>query len=326
MASIRKRNQRWQVQVRRKGHSYLSKTFDLKRDAETWARETERALERGNQAQALILARETSFDTLLKRYGEEISPAKRGAAVERYRIRALRRQSIAEVTLANLRPADFARYRDERLARVQAATVLRELSLAQRVLEVAIKEWGYSLPENPAKLIAKPKAPPPRERRLYPAEEALLLKAARRSKNPQIYPAIVLALETAMRRGELLSLKWRDVDLERRLLTLHTTKTGRPRTIPLSQRATDQIRALQGRDPERILPGSANALRLAWQRLTKRNDIEDLTFHDLRHEAVSRLFEKGLSIPEVALISGHRDPRMLFHYTHLKASDLVHKL
>jgi len=326
MASIRKRGERWQVQVRRKGHSPLNRTFDLKRDAQTWARETERALERGTQAQALIDAREISFDALLKRYGEQVTPSKRGADVERYRIKSLRAHGIAQITLANLRPADFARYRDERLTRVQAGTVLRELSLAQRVLEVASLEWGLFLPENPAKRISKPKAPPPRERRLYPAEEALLMKAARRSKSPLLYPAIVLALETAMRRGELLSLKWCNLDLEQRLATLEETKTGRPRSIPLTERATALLRSLEGHDPERVLPGSANALRLAWQRLTKGSGIENLTFHDLRHEAVSRLFEKGLSIPEVALISGHQDPRMLFRYTHLKASDLVQKL
>jgi integrase len=326
MASIRKRKERWQVQVRRKGHAPLSKTFGLKRDAEAWAREAERALERGRHAQALIEAKEMTFDALLKRYQKEITPRKRGASVEQYRIRALRRHSIAQLSLANLRSADFARYRDQRLSEVQADTVIRELSLAQRVLEVARTDWGLFLPDNPAKLISKPKAPPPRERRLYPAEEALLLKAAQRSKSPLLYPAIVLALETGMRRGELLSLKWCDVDLEQRLATLQITKTGRPRTIPLTQRATAMISSLKGRDPDRVLPATPNALRLAWQRLTKRSEIENLTFHDLRHEAVSRLFEKGLSIPEVALISGHQDPRMLFRYTHLNPRDLVEKL
>ena len=129
-----------------------------------------------------------------------------------------------------------------------------------------------------------------------------------------------------MRRGEILSLRWCDVDLEQRLLTLRETKTGRPRTLPLTGRAAAMLRAQEGRHPEKVFPDSANALRLAWQRLIKRSKIKGLTFHDLRHEAVSRLFEKGLSMPEVALISGHRDPRMLFRYTHLKASDLVKKL
>ena len=129
-----------------------------------------------------------------------------------------------------------------------------------------------------------------------------------------------------MRRGELVNILWEDIDFARRTLHIPHTKNGHPRTIPLSPRAIDILRQLHGSNEARVFPMSPNAVRLAWQRLTKRAGIEDLHFHDLRHEAISRFFEMGLSVPEVALISGHRDYRMLFRYTHLRAEDVAAKL
>ena len=137
-------------------------------------------------------------------------------------------------------------------------------------------------------------------------------------------PAVELALETAMRRGELLNARYEY--LQNGLLSIPITKTGVPRTIPLTPRALTVIRALPRSISGYFLPTSANALRLSWERAKRRAMLEDLHFHDLRHEAISRFFEMGLSIPEVALISGHKDYRMLARYTHLRAEDLVGRL
>jgi integrase len=128
-----------------------------------------------------------------------------------------------------------------------------------------------------------------------------------------------------MRRGELLNIYSQDVDLEARTLHIPITKNGHPRTIPLTKTACSVLGPYMS-DNDRIFPPSANAFRLAWERLKRRIEIEDLRFHDLRHEAISRFFEMGLSVPEVALISGHRDYRMLFRYTHLRAEDVVLKM
>ncbi len=130
---------------------------------------------------------------------------------------------------------------------------------------------------------------------------------------------------TGMRRGELLRAQWADIDPQKRILHVPMTKNGHPRTIPLSSAALKIIDALP-RNNDRLFALSANAVRLAWGRLAKRAGVVDLHFHDLRHEAISRFFEKGLSVPEVALISGHRDVRMLFRYTHLKPEDVAAKL
>ncbi len=136
------------------------------------------------------------------------------------------------------------------------------------------------------------------------------------------------AIETGMRRGELVNARWQFVDWARRTLHIPETKNGHPRTIPLSGEAIRILRGILdgGHDSVRIFPLSANAVRLAWGRLIKRARITNLRLHDLRHEAVSRFFEKGLSVPEVALISGHRDYRMLARYTHLRPEDVAKKL
>ena len=127
-----------------------------------------------------------------------------------------------------------------------------------------------------------------------------------------------------MRRGEILNARY--VHLSDNLLLIPKTKTGMKRTIPLTPKAQAVIAALPRSICGRIIPITPNALRLAWDRNKKRAGIDDLHFHDLRHEAISRFFEMGLSIPEVALISGHKDTRMLMRYTHLRAEDLVKRL
>ena len=129
-----------------------------------------------------------------------------------------------------------------------------------------------------------------------------------------------------MRRGELLSARWQHFDLEKRTLLIPMTKNGHPRKVPLDAAALAAIERLPRSDDGRLLPLSDEAVKLAWKRLIKRARIVDFHFHDLRHEAISRFFERGLTVPEVALISGHRDVRMLFRYTHLKAEDVAARL
>jgi integrase len=132
-----------------------------------------------------------------------------------------------------------------------------------------------------------------------------------------------------MRRGEILNMRWRDLSVETRTLHIPVTKNGRARTVPLSSGALEILRTLRntrGPESEGILPITQDAAKMGWKRLVKRAGLLDLRFHDLRHEAISRFFEKGLSVPEVALISGHRDPRMLFRYTHPRPEDVAAKL
>src|SRR6516164_7441564 len=165
----------------------------------------------------------------------------------------------------------------------------------------------------------------PRQRRTYPGELEKLLKACEASRCRWLPAVIQLAVETGMRRSELLAMRWDDVDLEARTVVLRNTKNGFQRTVPLSTRALNVIKDTPRCGPT-VFAISANALRLAWERLRRRAGVLGLRFHDLRHEAVSRFFERGLNIPEVAMISGHRDPRMLFRYTHPKPEEVAAKL
>ena len=172
-----------------------------------------------------------------------------------------------------------------------------------------------------------PPSPPARNRRLESGEFERLKEAAKQTKNPHIWPIIVFAIETGMRRGEILGLRWEHVDLDRRIAYLPLTKNGSSREVPLSTKAAQVLaRQRQHNDTTSPFPVTPNGFRLAWDRLRSRAGLVDLRFHDLRHEAISRFFELGLNIPEVAVISGHKDPRMLFRYTHLRAEELVGRL
>ncbi len=165
--------------------------------------------------------------------------------------------------------------------------------------------------------VPKPKPNPSRERRLSDNELKYILNE--NFKNPHMKNIINLAIETGMRRGEILSIKTQN--LMENYIWLPDSKNGNPRKIPLSNRAKIILK-------ESVLPFpiSANAVRLCWSRMIKRSGIQDLHFHDLRHEAISRFFEKGLSIPEVSLISGHKDVRQLMRYTHIKPENVARKI
>ena len=189
-------------------------------------------------------------------------------------------------------------------------------------------EWGYYLPANPFKLISHPNVARGRERRLTGEEERKLLEACNRSGSPMLTGIVQLAVETAMRLGELLSLTWANIDLGKRVARLQDTKNGESRTVPLSTAAVKAISAL----PRHISSPffwcwtRPDSFENTWRRAVGKAGISDLRFHDLRHEAVSRLFERDLNVMEVAAISGHRTLQMLKRYTHLKAEDLAQKL
>jgi len=231
------------------------------------------------------------------------------------------RVPLARRFVASIRGMDIARFRDERLRKVTPSTVKRDLVLLGHVFEVARKEWGIHF-HNPVRDIKLP-----RDRRLQAGEETRLLEACREAHNPWLLPVVQLALETAMRQGELIRLRWEHIDLNRRTAHLPDTKNGESRTVPLSTTAVRVLRTLPRSLHGQTFPGvTTEAIKRAYIRAVRRAGIENLRFHDLRHEATTRLFEKGLNIMEVASITGHKDLRMLRRYTHLKAEDLARKL
>jgi integrase len=328
MATIRKKRGKWHVQIRRKGSPQLSRTFLRKIDGVQWANEFEARVERKDLPTISEQLDGLKVSDLIIRYCDTVLLSYRGYKNQKYVLDAFLRTEVARRKLSEVNASHFAAYRDERLKAVKPATVNRELSLLQRIFEVARREWAIALPNNPIKSLTKPKEDPPRERRLEPGEWEALMEACEICKNPWFKPALCFALETGMRRGEVLNAKWQDYSETAHTLYIPTTKNGHARTIPLSPRAIKILENLPSDrdDNQLIFPLSAEAVKLAWKRLTIRAGIKDLRFHDLRHEAVSRFFELGLSVPEVALISGHRDPRMLFRYTHLRAEEVAVKL
>lgn len=334
MATLRNRNGKWQVQVRRYGHAPRSKSFLSKSDAQKWARRVETQLDAAVTPCDPRTLERTTVREILLRYRDAVTVDKRGEASERKRIDLFLRQPWAQLPLIRVTPQVFSRFRDQRLTAVRPSTVIRDLGLLRAIFEIARQEWDFPFPENPLANVKKPRAPNARDRRLQNGELSLLLSASDDSRVEWLRPGILFAVETGVRRGELLSIRWRDVCFDTSTLLITETKNGHARRIPLSAAAQRILRSRHsddGKPGDHIFPVSANAFRLSWERCRRRvaktyPAIADLRFHDLRHEAVSRFFEMGLSVPEVALISGHRDPRMLFRYTHLRAEDLVSKI
>jgi integrase len=318
----------WQAIVRRRGIKPVVRTFTTKTDAKRWASVLESEIARG-----VFLDRSegerTTMAELIERYLSEVTPNKKSASREVLRLNALKRH-FGRFSLASLRSSHIAEYRDARLASgLAGATVVKELNSLSHLFDVAIKDWGIALPANPAKLVRRPQVARGRDRRLLPGEETRLFEACTRSRACMLAPAVRFAMETGMRMGEILSLTWRNVDLTQRIATLPDTKTGDARQVPLSTTAVSAISSLA----RHISDGRvfwtwqrADSLENAWRRAVKSAGIEDLRFHDLRHEAVSRLFELGLNPMEVAAISGHKTLQMLKRYTHLRAADLVLKI
>lgn len=325
MATIRKRGSSWHVQIRRQGYPPLTKSFSSRTDAAVWARDTERAIDRAELPVGHRELKSVTVHNLLMRYELEVTAKKRGADRERFKIRVIGAHSIAKVSLDKVTGAMVARYRDDRLKVVTSGTVRRELAILQHCFEVARREWDLPISLNPVRQITLPEPSRSRQRRLAPEEIERFWAAVDRARAWYVKPLIVLAVETGMRRGELLAIRWADVDTTARTITILITKNGHPRVIPLTPKA---VRILNGLPcgHERVFPVQAMAVRQAWDRLIQRSGLADFRFHDLRHEAVSRFFEAGLNVPEVALISGHRDPRMLFRYTHPRAELVAEKL
>ncbi len=324
MATIVHRgNHQWQARVRRKGYPPVMKTFETKAEAKRWARLVESEMDHGAYV-SREEAENTTFAEALERYANEITPRKKGARQERDRIEFLKKHDLARRSLASIRGADIAAYRDERLeAGKSPITVNNELIVISHLFNTARREWGMESLPNPVSNVRKPKLPPGRDRRLAGNEEQRLLEHA----EYPMHELIVLALETGMRQGELMALTWPSVDLKRRIVTLADSKSGEGRAVPLSKRAVKTIKSLPRRLDGRLFPETgASSVSHKFRALCDAAGIEGLRFHDLRHEATSRLFELGLNPMEVAAITGHKTLVMLKRYTHLRAEDLAQKL
>ena len=323
VATFRKRNNKWQVIVRHHSIGTKAQSFHCKSQARRWAYVLETALEAGHYGS--LCPSKITLSDLLNKYLSEVTPKKRGREPETRRIKRLLKDSVSLYTLDDLTSYRLAEFRDRRLLDGVRACQY-DLVIIRHCINLAINEWGLMLDKNPADNLKKPSSNPARERRLSGDELLALIKASSHTRNPHIIPIILFALETGMRRGEILSLEWQNIDFEKRIAFLPLTKNGACREVPLSSKAANILEEQRINKYPVPFPTNDNAFRLAWDKLKKRAAITDLKFHDLRHEAISRFFEAGLSLVEVATISGHKDPKMLFRYTHLKAENIAKKL
>lgn len=339
----------WKAIVRKTGWPATIKTFRLKRDAEDWARRIEDEMVRGVFIQRAPSER-LSLASALDRYLAEVTPTKRPSTQtgERKRAKILRKH-LGQYSLAALTPELIAKFRDARLSGEPDSqgvivprsnnTVRLELALLGHLFTVALKEWGIGIPFNPVLNIRRPAPSKGRDRRLSKDEEQRLMEVVANHSNPMLFWIVTIALDTGMRSSEITTLQIDQVDLARRVVRLRDTKNMSSRTVPLSTSATAAFCAAienptrpkdtnliffgePGRDGKRR-PYQFNPV---WTRAKAIAGVSDFRFHDLRHEAISRLVEAGLTDQEVASISGHKSMQMLKRYTHLRAEDLVTKL
>ena len=313
----------WRAKIRRKGYPALSATFDTKAEAQRWAAEIE-----GDMSRARFVdmreAERTTLTEALDRYAREISVGKKGAKQELTRINKWKKHAMADKGLAVLKSSDFALYRDNELkAGRSVSTVKLDLAIISHLYTVAIKDWSIEGLSNPIFKLRMPKGAKERDRR--PASFELTDVIEKAGEIHAEMPAIIkIAVETAMRRSELLGLRRENV--KDKHVVLEDTKNGTRRMVPLSSKARAALDSLPYRLDGSVFSLAPHSVSLYFNRACKAAKVKDLHFHDLRHEGTSRLFEKGLSIMEVASITGHKTMSMLKRYTHLCPNTLADKL
>lgn len=343
--AIQKRGEfSFRVSIRRTGYPSQSKTFNTLADAKKYERQALVEMDQGVFKSVDESNKKTLYE-ILTRYENEVSLHKKSWESEKYKIQFFKKHKLAKYTMANLKASDFAELRDELSKSGKAhATVNKHLALLSHVFSVCQKDWGFEL-DNPILKIRKFKEDNARSRRLENDEYEYLMKAAHTSNLIELPALIRLAVETAMRQGELLLLEWKFINLKSRVIILpkHITKNGTERQVPLSTIATQVIDSIPRQLKSQKLFHGLLRRNLSDQFSTackkgrdlfmdEKGKVDDgflvnLHFHDLRHEAASRLFESGkFDTMEVASITGHKTLQMLKRYTHLKAEDLARKM
>lgn len=323
MATIVKRGATWRASVRRRGYKTVSATFDRKRDAEIWAAEVEAKMSRGKWQDA-DESSTTKLSEALQRYLTEVTPTKKGAKQETNRIKAIMKLPLADWYLTEIRGKQIADYRDARAAAGKSPSTIRnDLTIISQVFSTAAKEWGMYDLRNPVENIKLPKQNKSRNRRLKVGELDRILAELEKPYQD----AVLLLLETAMRRSELCRLTWADINLYQRTATLRDTKNGEDRSIPLTPAAAQLIAAQPQRSDTVFTDLKPDSLTHAMHDACKRAGITNLHLHDLRREATSRLVESGLfQLAEVMRITGHKTLAAFSIYMHIDAQALAQRM
>jgi len=337
MASIQKRNSRFRVRITRQGKSTLCATFYSRLEAVQWAKQIEAEIRLGiNQDEAESLINPTMpFREAVEKYIPSHSIYKGNHKTEAGILRILASRWECQ-SLSNINKQDIVLLKEDLLAKGRAAsTVNHYLNALSQLYQIAINEWGLKL-TNPITGIKRMSEPQGRMKRLSIEAETILLAKCRELNLDYLADIILVALETGMRCGEILSMRWEDVDFINRRVLLRDSKNGDSRQVPLSSRVKTTLEQLSSKDTsDLVFPYCRWAIRRHYTRVIKQstkahkgvqNPFTDLRFHDLRHEALSRLSDKGLNVIEIAHISGHRTLAMLRRYTHPCHETLLGKL
>ncbi len=333
MASVEQRKTTggitYRVKIRLRGHPPQSATFRRKTDAKRWAQHTEAAIREGRHFQTAEAKRHTVAE-LIDRYEREVL-SRKPLHKRRDQECHLRwwKEQIGSCLLADVTPPLLTECREELAAGItpygrprSPATVNRHLATLSHVFSVASREWEW-VGDNPLRNVRKLKEPRGRVRFLSDEERSRLLATCRESQSDRLYPLVVLALATGARRGELLGLRWADIDWQRQTAVLHETKNRERRALPLAGLALDLLRErsrVRRLDTDLVfagLSGKATFPRDAWEAALRAAQIDDFRWHDTRHCAASELAMSGATLAEIAEVLGHKTLQMVKRYSHL---------
>ncbi len=334
MATIEKRNTkdgktRYRALVRKRGFPAQSMTFERKTDAQQWARSVETAIDE-RRFSHVAEAKKRTVRELIDRYILEVLPNRPRSFPTRKQQLLWWRDQLGTLKLADLSPDLIVDCRNRLTRRksrageaISWATVNRYLAALSHALNVAVREWRW-LNESPMRDVSKLKEPSPRVRFLSEAEREKLLDVCRRSSSKFLYPIVVLALSTGMRKSEILSLKWDDIDFKHERIIIQKAKNDERRAVPLVGKAKAVLEEMfkgGASESELVFPGNGLTGRLdikkSWYTALRQADISNFRFHDLRHCTASYLAMNGASLPEIASVLGHKTYQMVARYAHL---------
>lgn len=331
----------YHAKVRLKGHPTQYASFTRLTDARRWAQGMESAIREGRHFKTAE-AKKRTLGEAIDKYSEEVLPGKAKGGANQTAQLAWWKAKLGQYALAELTPARISEHRNlllqepmvpkakkpppDALPRMRSpATVVRYLAALSHVCSIAIKEWGW-MDENPITKIKKPREPRGRERFLSDAERERLLASCEQASH-SLYVIVALALSTGMRRGEIMGMRWSQVDFARKRITIHKTKNGEVRVVPLVGHVFELLKAMnkvRRIDCDLVFPGDVAGrpfdIQKPWYAALTAAEIVNFRFHDLRHSAASYLAMNGASMLDIAAVLGHKTLAMVKRYAHV--SDL----
>ncbi|QKM64650.1 hypothetical protein DCO17_05010 [Polynucleobacter tropicus] len=336
MASIQKRGSAYRARITRQGKSTLCATFYSRNEALAWARELEAKLRLGiYEEKSPPVGADMAFRAAAEHYIATHSIHKRNCTSETGIFKILIKR-WGDLAVSKIDKQQVLALRDELLNNGRSSdTINHYFNAISKLFQMLEGDWDLVLP-NPIKGIKRMPPSAGRTKRITPEMETQLLLACNLFNLPSLRAILIISIETGMRRGETMSLKWEDVDLVNRKLYLHTTKNGEARQIPLTKRSLITLKELEQIVGGFVFPITLDSLRCQFKKIRKHceaswvqsgiNPFKELRFHDFRHEAISRLSDAGLNVIELSCISGHKTLAMLKRYTHPSHQAIFAKL